>query len=171
MGNPAYDKALKLLARRDHFRAELAEKLRTRGFSEDDIEAALDRLAGLGLVDDQRLAGRFAELRAVDRGWGPRRLELELRKRGVDRHLAERAAHLRDELHRRALATAVRKVAARAPDGWWRLFQRRERLISSLTGRGFDVDEAIAAVGALAAELESDAHETHDELGDPGQLP
>ncbi|HSL19068.1 MAG TPA: regulatory protein RecX [Methylomirabilota bacterium] len=171
MPNPAYDKALKLLARRDHFRAELAEKLRTRGFSDGDIEAALDRLAGLGLLDDERLAGRFAELRAVDRGWGPRRLELELRKRGVDRHLAERAARLGDELHRRALATAVRKVAARAPDGWWRLFQRRERLISSLTGRGFDVDEAIAAVGALAAELESDADETHDELGDPGQLP
>ncbi len=45
MKNPAYDKALKLIARRDHFRAELVEKLRRKGFDGDDIEQALDRLA------------------------------------------------------------------------------------------------------------------------------
>jgi regulatory protein len=170
MTNPAYDKALKLLARRDHFRAELADKLRTRGFDADDVEAALDRLAGLGLLDDERLARRFAELRAVDRGWGPRRLELELRARGVDRDLAERAARLDDELRRRALAVASRKVAARARDSWWRLPERRARLISSLIGRGFDTDEAMAAVGRLAAELENNSHESDDQLGDPGHL-
>jgi regulatory protein len=170
MTNPTYDTALKLLARRDHFRAELADKLRTRGHSEDDVEAVLDRLADLGLLDDERLASRFAELRAVDRGWGPRRLELELRKRGVDRHLAERAARLDDGLHRRALETAVRRVAAHARDGWWRLSERRGRLISSVIGRGFDADEAVAAVSRLATDLESSTDEDHDQLGDPGHL-
>ena len=170
MRNPAYDKALKLLARRDHFRAELADKLHRKGFGQDDIDAALDRLAGLELLDDERLAGRFAELRALDRGWGPRRLELELRKRGVDRHLAERASRLGRELHDRALGVAVRKVAVRARDGWWRLPDRRARLVSSLIGRGFDADAAIAAVERLAAERESSTDEDHDQLGDPGDL-
>jgi len=168
--NPAYDKALKLLGRRDHFRAELAKKLRDKGFEDDDIEQALERLVELDLVDDRRLAGRFAELRAVDRGWGPRRVEIELRRRGVERHLAERASRLEDEILDRALETALRRVAARAREGWWRLPEGRVRLIKSLIGRGFATDVASAAITQLAADKGSSDHEIDDQSGDPGRL-
>jgi len=171
MKNPAYDTALKLLARRDHFRAELGEKLRSRGFDDDEIEAALDRIDGLGLLDDEALAGRFVDFRSVDRGWGPSRLAAELRRRGVDRDLAERAARLDDESHDRALVTAVRRVVVRAKPGWWRVPARRSRLISSLIGRGFDPDVASSAIARLAAERETTEHETPDQPGDPGRLP
>jgi regulatory protein len=168
--NPAYDKALKLLGRRDHFRSELADKLRRKGFDDEATERALARLVELDLIDDERLAGRFAELRAVDSGWGPRRLAAELRRRGVDRHLADRASRLSDELVDRALETGVRRVAARARDGWWRLPAGRARLVSSLIGRGFAADQAFEAIARLAAERESSDDEVHDQPGDPGRL-
>jgi regulatory protein len=168
--NPAYDTALKLLARRDHFRAELGDKLRCRAFDDGDIEAALDRIEGLGLLDDESLARRFVEFRSVDRGWGPARLSVELRRRGVDRDLAERVARLDDATHDRALETAVRRVVVRAKSGWWRLPDRRARLISSLIGRGFDPDVASSAIHRLAAERETTEHETPDQPGDPGRL-
>ena len=170
MTNPAYAKALRLLGRRDHFRAELAEKLRNKGFDDDEIERALDRLVELDLIDDERLAGRFAELRAVDRGWGRHRLEMELRKRGVDRHLAERASRLDDELMNQAMQNALRRVAARAKEGWWRLPEGRARLVKSLIGRGFATDQAYEAIARLAADKESSDHETDDQPGDPGRL-
>ena len=170
MKNPAYDKALKLIARRDHFRVELAEKLRHKGFDDDDIEQALERLAELDLLDDARLAGRFVEFRSVDRGWGERRLVNELRKRGVDGHLAERVSRLDGELHDRALETALRRVEVRAKPGWWRLPERRARLVSSLIARGFTTDVAYGAIARLATERESSDHEIHDQPGDPGRL-
>jgi regulatory protein len=168
--NPAYDKALKLVARRDHFRAELVEKLRRKGFDEGEIGTAIARLDELALLDDEALAQRFVEFRSVDRGWGPRRLEMELRKRGVDGNLAERVSALDDERHDRALATARRRVEVRAKRGWWRLPEGRARLVKSLIGRGFATDVAYETVARLAAEREKADHETDDQPGDPGRL-
>jgi len=168
--NPAYDKALKLVARRDHFRVELVEKLRRKGFEDGDIRAAMERLDELGLLDDEALAERFVEFRSVDRGWGPRRLMLELRRRGVDSSVAEPASRIGDELYERALATAVRRVEVRAKDGWWRLPERRARLIKSLIARGFEPDVAYSAIGRLAVERERSDDETHDQPGDPGRF-
>ena len=47
-----YDKALQLLALRAHFSAQLAAKLRQRGFLEGEIEDALSRLREVGYLDD-----------------------------------------------------------------------------------------------------------------------
>ncbi len=170
MKNPAYDKALKLIARRDHFRVELAEKLRRKGFDDDNIAAALERLDELDLLDDEGLAVRFVEFRSVDRGWGSRRLTMELRRRGVDSHLAQRVSRLDDELHDRALKTAVRRVVVHAKHGWWRLPERRARLVSSLIARGFNSDVAHGAISRLASERESSDDEIHDQSGDPDRL-
>jgi regulatory protein len=170
LDHPAYDTALKLLARRDHFRAELREKLCRKDFERAEIETALERLDELGLLDDEALAVRFVEFRSVDRGWGPRRLVAELRRRGVDAGLADRVAVIDDETHDRALATAVRRVERRAKQGWWRLPERRARLVQSLVGRGFSTDTAHRAIAELAAERETTDHETDDQPGDPGRF-
>ena len=170
MKNPAYDKALKLIARRDHFRVELIEKLRRKGFDDADIDRALVRLDELDLLDDEGLAERFVEFRSGDRGWGPRRLTDELRRRGVDSHLAERVSSLGDELHDRALKTAVRRVEVRAKQGWWRLPAGRARLVSSLIARGFTTEVAFSTITRLATERESSDDEKHDQPGDPGRL-
>jgi regulatory protein len=159
----AYQTALDLLARRDHFRHELAEKLQRRGHGEDEVREALARCADAGLLDDERLAARFVELRAADRGWGPHRLAAELRRRGVPTAAAERAAVASPALVAGSLATALRKLEAQAPAGWWRDGRRRARMLSSLVTRGFDAEAAIAAVDELAATRESTHHELDDE--------
>ncbi len=171
MSNAAYQAALRMLARRNHFRAELADKLLRRGFASAEVEAALERCAGLGLIDDEGLASRFAEVRGTESGWGPRRIEAELRRRGVDRAAAEEASRLDRVRLRAALATALRRAELRAPAGWWRLPERRARMVSSLLARGFDADDAIAAVRELAASRENDDHALDDESGDPFGLP
>jgi regulatory protein len=167
MGDPAYAAALRLLSRRDHFRAELLQKLQQRGFEDSEVEAALDRCAAANLIDDHRLAERFAEVRSRSNGWGPRRIEAELRRRGVSRSTAEGAARLSGDQLRAALATALRRAQIRAPDGWWRLSERRARMVSSLIARGFAADDAISAVDRLAATREKSDHAFDDESGNP----
>jgi len=159
----AYQTALDLLARRDHFRRELVDKLRRKGFPADEVEAAIARCQDLGLVDDERVGERFVEVRAATRGWGPNRLAAELRKRGVAPDDAERMARVSSELGEEAMRTALRKIEVRAPERWWQDSQRRARMISSLIARGFETDAAISAVTEMAAFRENTTHALDDQ--------
>jgi len=77
--------ALRLLARRDYGREELAERLRARGGDDSDIAATLDELAALGFVCDVRTAetlvasrrGAFGR-RAIAQALKDRRIEPEV---------------------------------------------------------------------------------------------
>jgi regulatory protein len=79
----AYDKAVQLLAGRPHFRRELQVKLAQRKFPSEEIEQALDRLAGLGYLDDRKTALSFVEQRLSRNAEGRLRLKAELEKRGA----------------------------------------------------------------------------------------
>ncbi len=76
------NKALDLLARREHSVAELRAKLVVREFDPDDIDAAIERLVADGLVSDDRFAAAFVAYR-IRRGQGPIRIRGELQQRGV----------------------------------------------------------------------------------------
>ncbi|WP_442496991.1 regulatory protein RecX [Methylobacter sp. sgz302048] len=74
---------LRLLARRDHSRKELLNKLTGKGFDREDVSAVIDELAQQGWQDDQRYAQNYARYR-IQKGYGPVRIEYELRQNGVD---------------------------------------------------------------------------------------
>jgi len=90
VGVPCLEKATDLLARRSHFRAQLRAKLAARGYPDDEIEAALDRLAELGYLDDGKTAAELVTLRR-GRGEGRRRIEAELQRRGATAEAIEAA--------------------------------------------------------------------------------
>jgi regulatory protein len=87
----AHAVALRLLTTRARTQAELRRRLEERGFTTAAIAGTLDRLERVGLVDDQTLAATVAEGRAA-RGLDAPAIALELRDRGVDPAVAERAA-------------------------------------------------------------------------------
>jgi regulatory protein len=112
-------KALELLARREHSRLELRQKLLQRGYPAERIEPALDRLVAERLLDESRYAELYACARA-DKGYGPLRIERELRERGVpDDAVAAALAGLADawspklrELHRKRFKSRLPAGAA-----------------------------------------------------------
>ncbi|MBP1644059.1 MAG: recX, partial [Acidobacteria bacterium] len=83
MTETALDKALQLVARRPHFRAELRRKLVARGFDEDEVAAALGRLTELGYLDDAELAAREGERLRERRGLGRAGIAAELARKGA----------------------------------------------------------------------------------------
>jgi regulatory protein len=85
----ARDCALRLLARRDHSKAELQRKLIQRGFARPVIESVISRLAEAGYLDDHRFARRWAESALESGRCVGSRLRLELRQRGVPTDIAE----------------------------------------------------------------------------------
>jgi len=167
----AWQAALKLLGRRDHLEAELRDRLLRAGHDADEVGAAVRRCAELGLVDDERVAARFVELRSVGRGWGPARLALELRRRGAPEAVVDRVVRLDEDRAGAALELALRRAESRQPERWWRVGAARARLVSSLIRRGFEPDDARAAVEDLAAVRERDDHALDDGSRDPPALP
>jgi len=79
----SYDRAVRLLAARPHFRAELKAKLAQRGYPEEETEAALDRLVAEGYLDDVRAARDFVTHRLEQKSEGRLRLKAELVRRGA----------------------------------------------------------------------------------------
>lgn len=97
--------ALRLLARREHSRVELALKLRQRQIEGTIIEQVLDDYEAEGWLDDHRFADVYARQR-MDLGYGPLKILAELQQRGVytapecldqmaDHEWAEQAVRLR----------------------------------------------------------------------------
>ncbi len=167
----AWNAALQLLGRRDFFSAELERRLLEAGFDNDDVAEALARCRAADLVDDERVASRFVELRATARGWGPRRLEMELLRRGAPRDVAARAALVGREVEEGALEVALERAERRMRAGWWRLPARRARMVSSLLNRGFEAEAVRAAVDRLAVIRENEHDAADDIAGDPPGLP
>jgi regulatory protein len=145
----AREAALKLLERTRRTRSDLARRLRDKGYAAAVIEPVLARLADVGLVDDVEYARAFLEARARRRTAGRRRLEQDLRARGVsaDDTAAARALLEAREGHedetagaRRVIAQAARRYAKLDPRA------RRQRLYALLMRRGFDGDTIEAAL-------------------------
>ncbi len=98
----AYDRGMDLLAQRLHFAAELKTKLARRGYPETEVDGAIERLAAHGFLNEQE-AARMLVRSLKRRGYGRRRLELDLRRRGADETAAAAAleeAGDEDELER-----------------------------------------------------------------------
>ncbi|MCR9184393.1 MAG: recombination regulator RecX [Halieaceae bacterium] len=75
--------AMDLLARREHARGELQTKLQRRFADVELIAGVLDDLAAENLQSDARYAESLLRQR-LDRGYGPVRIQQEMRERGVD---------------------------------------------------------------------------------------
>jgi regulatory protein len=81
--------ALKLLARREHSRKELQQKLEKKGFASKQVAFVLQQLIKKGWQSDDRFADCYIRSR-IHAGFGPRRILFELNQRGVHSTLAEK---------------------------------------------------------------------------------
>ena len=130
--NELRQRAIRLLARREHGRAELKRKLAAHG-TEEDIANVLTQLETEGLLSDARAAGAY--VRAHADHFGATRLRQDLRSRGLDPQLADvDLAELGDELIR-ARAVWAKKFSAAPEDA--REWARQARFLQS---RGFSTE-------------------------------
>jgi regulatory protein len=149
----AREAALRLLERTRRTRTELARKLREKGFAAATIAGVLDRLAAVGLVDDVEYAKAFLGSRLGRRTAGWRRLEQELRRRGISTPDAAAArARVAEEQGSGDEVAMARRVLQQVAARYIKLDPRvrRQRLYALLVRRGFDgdtIEEALRSDG------------------------
>jgi regulatory protein len=145
----AFRTALRSLELRSYARADLGRRLVRKGHQRGAVEAALERVVGLGLLDDAAFARNFVQSRSA-RGRGPSRLTRDLLAMGVDRSLIDRAlaAEWPEGSDRSAVPlTLATKRAAQL--GAIPRQTKRRRLLAYLARRGFsgrDVTEMVDKV-------------------------
>jgi len=130
-------RAIKLLASREHSRLQLQRKLGERGFDADEVEVVLSQLAAEGLQSDERFAEAFVRSR-IDRGHGPIRIAAELREHGVDEALISEYLDFADPLWQQRLEEVrSRRFGGTLPDD----YQTRAKQARFLQYRGFTSDQ------------------------------
>ena len=135
--------AMNWLARREHSRAEIRDKLAKRDYPPAVVAETVAALAADGLVSDERFAESFVAARQR-RGQGPVRIRMELSRRGLDGELIN--------LHLEAagtdwvqLAREVRskKFGATMPGD----YKEKARQMRFLEYRGFTGEQIRSALG------------------------
>ena len=147
--------ALVLLGHRARSEHELRDRLRQKGFSPGAIDAAIEKLAGWGYLNDAAFARAWVESRAANQPRGERLLAQELRRKGVDRELVAdtiAAAEVDETTDALALATAkLRSYRGLDPP------VARRRLGAFLARRGYGYDVVGPTLARLFGEGADDA--------------
>lgn len=142
--------ALRLLESQPRTRVELERALARRGVPSDAARAVLDRLAEVGLIDDEAFAQAWVTSRHAGRGLGRRALAVELRRRGVDAETIGDAVSAVSADDEEIAAGALVSRRLRTMSGLPRETQRR-RLVGMLARRGFSQSMALRVIdGALS---------------------
>jgi regulatory protein len=134
-------RALKLLARREHSRAELARKLSVHAENPADVERVLDDFERRGWLSERRVVEQLVHARRSR--YGARRIERDLREKGVSGEaVAAALADLKGGELEAARGVWRRKFGGRQPRGP----ANRARQVRFLQGRGFDLEMILKVI-------------------------
>lgn len=139
-GRVCFTVLTEMLNRRDYSIDEAKTKLANYGYRDIEIDASVARAIDARFLDDRRYAGNFVEERKR-RGWGRRKIEIELKRRGIDPLDIPGypdAFFSDDEDLERAFALLERKSI---PDS-----RSYEKLVRHLLSKGFSYSVASKAV-------------------------
>ena len=143
----AMEKAVKLLAMRDHSEGELREKLYHAGYPDAVTDKVMEKLTLMNLVDDENFAKNWTESRQHKHG--RRRIEQELTRKGISRDTAKTVVSaIPDEEQLKDAVRLAGKFLARTHGDMDRsLYQRT---LSMLARHGYDADIARKAIERIA---------------------
>lgn len=141
MATSVRESAMNYLARREHSRLELEQKLVRKEFEHAEISAALDRLVEDGLLSDARFAESFVHARRL-RGSGPLKIQAELKMRGVSETTVSQYLDAQEPLwYELACRVRCKRFGEALPGG----YEQRMRQARFLQQRGFSHEQINAA--------------------------
>jgi regulatory protein len=136
----AKNTAYRYLSIRPRSRSEILRKLTDKEFPGEIIGRVMLHLERLGYVNDREFAGQWARSRTRLRGFGRRRIEQELRAKGISSDIIrETVAHLFEDsseidIARKEAEKKLKTLVRFEPE------VRRRRLAGFLERKGFSSD-------------------------------
>lgn len=148
VANPEADlraRALRLLARREHSRAELRRKLGPHVEEGADLEALLDDFTKRGWLSDERFVEQTVRAKAAK--YGPLKIAHHLREKGIDEAGIETGLAQARAGQDEALASAWRSRFGRPPAD----DHDRAKQVRFLQQRGFPLESVLRFIKSRGA--------------------
>lgn len=132
-----YQAMTALCARREYCCADIAEKLRKKGATQEQTAVLIDRLIEEGYIDEGRYARAFVHDKILYNGWGRVKVAQHLRAKGVcPAYIQEAMPCVTEEQYAEAfqkvLRSKLRSVKGETD------YEVRQKLARSLIARGFE---------------------------------
>lgn len=146
--------ALRFLNTRSRSRREIVQKLKEKGYSDRAVDETLLFLQDYDLIDDRAFAMAFVHDRRLKKAIGRRKLESELREKGIDRELIDLVLNevCDGETEIEEAVRAAEKKIGRIRDE--DPYRKRQKLLAFLAGRGFSGSMAKEAVSRVMEETD-----------------
>ena len=149
----AFLKGVSLLNRRPHSKKELILKL-SQAYPRSAAEQAADRLEELLLIDDEKFAQSYAQELYRRKNFAPKRIETELKVRGIDSEIAKNAVNSldKDDLNRIILLLNS-KYANKLSDE-----KAVNRTINALIRMDYDYYDIKKAIALVKKDIDSEEY-------------
>ena len=150
----AMDSAFRLLAYRARSARELQQRLAQKGHNPEVIEHVIADLQEKGYQSDEDFARQFVQEKWVGSGWGPGRVQQELRRKGISNDLVDQ---LVEEVY--GQIDLVETVLPLVEKRWAALQElpentRRRRLTGYLQRRGYEWETIGKIMSMLGRSIE-----------------
>jgi len=125
--------ALNILNKKDYTLKEMVNKLHLKNFDEQSINETIQYLLGNNLLNDKRFVENFVYFR-LKNGYGKKRIEYELKKKGIKEELIDKYVKAADETEAAKLAFKAKAEHMKNDKN------KRAKLFAFLARRGFDYE-------------------------------
>lgn len=147
----AREKALRLLDRRAHSKAEIIRKLQ-ENYPKEVSEAVAERLEEVGIINDEEFARLYYRELSLVKKFGEKRISTELYRRGISRDIIdslkeensdeEQYLKIVEELKRRRVDLSDEKI--------------KRRTVAKFIRNGYSYDDIKTAFAALNEEIDDE---------------
>jgi len=143
--NEALERMKKYCAFQERSHHEVRYKLVELGLRGIDLEQVMARLIEDGFLNEERFATAFAGGKFRMKNWGKKKIEQELKRKGVSTYLINKAVNeLKDDDYRETLIRLLEKKAATLHEK--NIFAKKQKLSNFLIGKGYEPKEVFKAV-------------------------
>lgn len=136
----AYDRSLNLIARRPHSAKEMQDYLKRKGYDEVVSEKTLNRLSNRGFLNDRTFAKLWVDNRRALKAISKRRLQQELKAKGIDQDMIDEVL-AQDETNDREVLKELIARKRRQPK-----YQDDIKLMQYLSRQGFSYEDIKSAL-------------------------
>ena len=151
----ALNRAAALCGRSEQCVHDIREKLLRWGLEADEADAIVNRLMKERFIDDERYARAYAHDKFLYNGWGPVKIRLMLRQKGISPEAI--ASALETVTSDQTEATLIKLLQSK-----WRTVQNREprlaraAMLRFAASRGFDSEMCYRCVDQVMRDNEHD---------------
>lgn len=138
-----------ICSRREYCTADIREKLRRYLLSEEAVEEIISSLKSNRYLDDSRYAAAYARDKSSLAGWGARKIEFALRRKGVALEVIREALC---DIDKEKISERMQEVVLRKWQSLSKeedLEKRRIKTIKFALGRGYSFEEVSSFVQGL----------------------